>query len=38
MTEDKRPTDEEIRQNLKTLAQGLRAMGVLKDEKPEKKQ
>ena len=38
MTEDKRPTDEEVRENLKTLARGLRAMGVLKDEKPEKKQ
>ena len=38
MTEDKRPTDEEVRENLKTLAQGLRALGVLKDEKEEKKQ
>ena len=38
MTEDSRPNDEEVRQNLKTLAQGLRQMGVLKDEKAEKKQ
>jgi len=38
MTEDKRPTDEEIRKNLRTLAQGLRAIGVLKDEKQDKKQ
>ena len=38
MIEDKRPSDEEVRQNLKLLAQGLRALGVLKDEKQEKKQ